>query len=136
MRKTCSKCGLEKDFEDFCRRKSSPDGREYRCKPCHNAANREYVKRKYGNSRHYHLKQRFGIGAAEVNEMIETQGGICPICRKRPAVHVDHDHKTGKVRAILCEMCNGGLGQFRDNPETIRKAIAYLADPPARKVIK
>jgi Recombination endonuclease VII len=58
--------------------------------------------------------------------MIEAQGGLCPICKKRPAVHVDHDHKTGKVRAILCEMCNGGLGQFKDNPESIRRAIAYL----------
>ena len=58
--------------------------------------------------------------------MIQAQGGLCPICRKRPAEHVDHDHKSGKVRAILCEMCNGGLGQFKDDPATIRRAITYL----------
>lgn len=39
---------------------------------------------------------------------------------------MDHDHDTSMVRGILCEMCNGGLGQFRDDPETIESAIAYL----------
>jgi hypothetical protein len=136
VRKRCGKCGQEKSLDHFCRNRNSRDGRNYRCKICHNAAVRETVKRLYGNSRHYHLKQRFGIGAAEVDEMIKAQGGLCPICQVRAAVHVDHDHKTGKVRAILCEPCNGGLGQFRDNPETIRRAIEYLADPPARKVLK
>lgn len=135
MRRICTKCGEEKDLEDFCRQKTGRDGRHSRCKVCHNAANREFVKRKYGSSRHYHLKQRFGIGAAEVDAMIEAQGGLCPICQKRAAVHVDHDHKTGKVRAILCEPCNGGLGQFKDDPQIIRNAIAYLKDPPARKIL-
>ena len=62
--------------------------------------------------------------------MITDQGGLCPICRKRPAVHVDHDHKTDKVRAILCEMCNGGLGQFKDSLEddigVMERAMEYL----------
>jgi hypothetical protein len=81
------------------------------------------------------LKQRFGIGAAEVDAMIEAQGGLCALCREAPAVHVDHDHKTGKVRAILCEPCNGGLGQFKDNPRTIERAIEYL-ERAAQKVRK
>jgi hypothetical protein len=58
--------------------------------------------------------------------MIEVQGGLCPICEQRPAVHVDHDHRSGKVREILCELCNGTLGAFRDDPVIIAKAIAYL----------
>lgn len=65
--------------------------------------------------------------------MVEAQGGLCPICKKWEAVHVDHDHVTGKVRGILCEPCNGGLGQFRDSVSTIRRAIEYLHDPPGRK---
>lgn len=132
----CPDCGETKPLDEYHRNKRNKNGRNTYCKPCHLRRTREFIKRKYGNTRHYHLKQRFGIGADEVDQMIKDQGGICPICQKRPAVHVDHDHKTGKVRAILCEMCNGGLGQFRDNPETIRRAIAYLAVPPARKVIK
>ena len=115
-----------KDPEEFPRNRSTATGRGTYCKPCHNARNRETIRRLYGNSRHYHLKQRFGIGADEVDAMIEAQGGICPICKTRPAVHVDHDHKSGKVRAILCEMCNGGLGQFKDDPNSIRRAITYL----------
>ena len=122
----CPDCGLEKDPEDFPRNRSTRTGRGVYCKPCHNARTRESIKRLYGNTRHYHLKQRFGIGAAEVDAMIKAQGGSCPICKRRPAVHVDHDHKTGKVRAILCEMCNGGLGQFKDDPASISRAIAYL----------
>jgi len=55
-----------------------------------------------------------------------AQGGICPICQERPAVHVDHDHSTKRVRGILCEQCNGFLGAFKDDPDVIRSAIAYL----------
>ena len=76
--------------------------------------------------RSYHLKHRFGISEADVDAMLEAQGGLCALCREAPAVHVDHDHVTGKVRAILCEPCNGGLGLFKDDPNAIRRAIDYL----------
>jgi hypothetical protein len=59
--------------------------------------------------------------------MLEEQGGKCPICRKRKARHVDHDHVSGAVRGILCFNCNGGLGRFEDDPVKLRRAIAYLA---------
>jgi len=131
----CPDCGVTKSLDEFYKSRKTKHGRSTYCKPCHLRRGREFVKKKYGNTRHYHLKQRFGIGAAEVDAMIEAQGGLCPICQKRAAVHVDHDHKSGKVRAILCEPCNGGLGQFKDDPQIIRNAIAYLEDPPARKVI-
>jgi hypothetical protein len=117
---------MDKPEEELPRNRSKPSGRGTYCKPCHNARTRRSIKEKYGNTRHYHLRQRFGIGAAEVDAMIAAQGGLCPICRLRSAVHVDHDHKTGKVRAILCEMCNGGLGQFKDDPASIERAVAYL----------
>jgi hypothetical protein len=121
----CSKCGQDKDPEEFPRNRNTRSGRHCYCKPCHNAQVRE-SRRRLGGSRHYHLRRRYGIGAADVDRMIAEQGGMCPICRKRAAVHVDHDHATGKVRAIVCELCNGGLGQLKDNPELIRNAIAYL----------
>jgi hypothetical protein len=56
--------------------------------------------------------------------MLEVQGGLCAVCKAAPAVHVDHDHVTGAVRALLCFNCNGGLGQFKDNPELLH-AAAY-----------
>jgi hypothetical protein len=70
--------------------------------------------------------RRYGLGAAEIDAMVAAQGGLSAICRKAPAEHVDHCHKTGKVRAVLCFGCNGGLGQFRDDPRALRQAIAYL----------
>jgi hypothetical protein len=60
--------------------------------------------------------------------MSARQGGRCPICERdlgdKP--QVDHDHKTGEVGALLCFNCNGGLGQFGDDPERLRQAALYL----------
>jgi hypothetical protein len=76
--------------------------------------------------RHYRLTQRYGIGAEEVARLVERQGGVCPICRGPAPVHVDHDHVTGAVRRILCADCNTGMGQLRDDPWVVRRAIEYL----------
>ena len=124
--KRCPDCGDSKPLEDFPRNKNSKDGRHAYCKPCYNARGKESKDRLYGGSRHYHLKRRYGIGAAEVDELIRQQGGFCAICRVKPAEHVDHNHISGKVRGILCFGCNGGLGQFQDNTEALRRAIDYV----------
>jgi hypothetical protein len=58
--------------------------------------------------------------------MFAEQGGLCAICEEAPAEHVDHDHKTNRVRGLLCFNCNGALGQFRDRVELMSRAIAYL----------
>jgi Recombination endonuclease VII len=58
--------------------------------------------------------------------MLESQDGLCAICRAAPAVHVDHDHVTGAVRALLCFNCNGGLGQFKDDPGLLHLAAFYV----------
>lgn len=125
----CPDCGEEKPLEDFPRHRSMPSGRATYCKPCHNRRNRNSRARN-GGSRHYHLVARYGIGAAEVEALIGAQGGMCAVCKKRPAVQVDHDHSTGVVRGVLCDGCNGGLGHFRDDPEMIRRAIDYLKKQP------
>ena len=87
---------------------------------------RENKIKNHGSTRHYHLKARYGISAADAGEMLEAQGGLCAICGDRPAAHVDHDHLTGAVRALLCFTCNSGLGNFRDEPELLRLAADYL----------
>jgi len=75
-------------------------------------------------------KQKYGISLEQKAQMIKEQGGTCRICknplepgRKSPT---DHDHKTGKVRGILCNKCNIGLGMFKDNIEYLQSAIEYL----------
>ena len=125
----CADCGEDKGAEDFPRHKGYKSGRGKYCKPCHNRRNREAVRRLHGNSRHYHLMQKYGISAAQVEVMKAGQDGLCAICRTNAAVHVDHDHATGRVRAILCESCNGFLGAFNDDPRLIRAAIEYLEEP-------
>jgi hypothetical protein len=58
---------------------------------------------------------------------------VCAVCGRPDPEHVDHDHATGVVRGVLCFNCNGGLGQFRDNPMFLAAAIEYLErrrDPP------
>ncbi|WP_367669509.1 endonuclease VII domain-containing protein [Streptomyces sp. DT2A-34] len=64
--------------------------------------------------------------AAERDQMVAVQRGLCVICLKAPAVHVDHCHKTGRVRGVLCFNCNSGLGLLRDDPDVINRAADYL----------
>jgi hypothetical protein len=58
--------------------------------------------------------------------MLEVQGELCAVCKAAPVLHVDHDHVTGAVRALLCFNCNAGLGQFKDNPEALHAAAYYV----------
>ncbi len=79
------------------------------------------------------LKQKYGITLADYNRILLAQGGICKICGSNdpgrdPMFQVDHDHKTGKVRGLLCSKCNTGLAKFRDSAEHLRRAAAYLEE--------
>lgn len=67
--------------------------------------------------------------------MLEDQRGLCVICRAAPAEHVDHDHATGAVRALLCFNCNGGLGQFRDDPFLLHMAAFYVEHHNQRQAL-
>lgn len=79
--------------------------------------------------RRYHLS-KFGLTPDDYDRMLESQNGGCAICGRRPrddiSLHVDHDHRTGKIRGLLCFRCNNSLGDLGDDPELLRKAISYL----------
>lgn len=117
--------GEVKSLEQFPRTRTSRTGHATHCLPCHNARGRR-SREKVGGARTYHLTRRYGLTAAEADLMLATQQGVCAICRAAPAKHVDHDHGTGAVRALLCFNCNGGLGQFRDDPWLLRMAAFYV----------
>lgn len=81
------------------------------------------------------LMEKYGITLEEYNSLLEKQDGGCAICgnkesgnKKRKVLYVDHDHNTGKVRGLLCHYCNFGLGNFRDNTDYLKRAIAYLEE--------
>lgn len=62
--------------------------------------------------------------------MLDAQGGGCAICGEGPGdrfhLVVDHDHQTSEVRGLLCTACNVGIGNLRDDPDLLRRALAYL----------
>lgn len=80
----------------------------------------------------YHLRSKYGLSELDYNQMVENQEGKCKICgiAAKDAMWgvlvVDHCHKTGKIRGLLCNSCNVGLGKFKDTPELIEKALRYL----------
>jgi hypothetical protein len=95
--------------------------REYRLK------NIERIKVK---DRFKSLKRRYGMTSVEYEMMLATQNGKCGICGraewvKHGHLSVDHDHKTGKVRGLICNWCNSGIA-FLDNERFMESAMKYL----------
>ncbi|MGW7330551.1 endonuclease VII domain-containing protein [Streptomyces sp. NPDC054840] len=113
--KLCLRCGEVKPHAEWHRNATASDGLSTRCKAC------RAVEGRAG-----HLKRTYGISEAQRDEMIAAQGGLCWICLKAPAVHVDHCHETGRVRGVLCFNCNSAIGKLGDDPDTLRRAISYL----------
>ena len=78
------------------------------------------------------FKYKYGITVDEYEAMLVEQDHRCKICgtkdeeSSRGKLYVDHDHKTKKVRGLLCHGCNTGLGAFKDNAEFLKSAIQYL----------
>lgn len=103
-----------------------------RTRIAYNKENREQNPREWKDAE---LRNKFGISLHEYGKMLVAQGGVCAICKNEEsdtrngtvkALAVDHDHKTGKVRALLCAACNTGLGKFMDDSVLLRAAAEYL----------
>lgn len=79
------------------------------------------------------LKVLYGLSRKDFARMMLSSMGLCEICRRPEPTHggrlcVDHDHKTGKARGLLCRACNTGLGMFRDSKNVLVLATGYLDD--------
>ncbi|UJD20897.1 endonuclease VII [Mycobacterium phage Zimmer] len=122
------------DCEEGSKRKAPHPGP--RCATHHRAKRRERSAGSWGAR----ILATYGITPDEYWEIYEFQGGRCYICQrangKVKRLSVDHDHKTGIVRGLLCTMCNKyTLGWARDAIEFFERAIAYLKRPPAVEVL-
>ena len=122
----CPACGRHKPDEDFPRNRANRSKRATYCKPCHNEISRRNREKHHGSGRQFQLRRRYGLDSVEVEWLILRQDGVCAVCRKARAAHVDHDHTTGIVRGVLCFKCNRGLGVFEDDLALLRKAQGYL----------
>lgn len=79
-------------------------------------------------SREYNLKKKFNLSLKDYNNLLEKQQGVCAICKKTCSkqLAVDHNHTTGKIRGLLCNNCNRGLGHLKDSIDNLKTAIQYL----------
>lgn len=139
--KECCVCNIRKPFSEFYNYKNKSDGKSYRCKPCDDIARFKWKKdnpeRSKRSSRERSLKFRFGINLQEYEELLHKQNYACAICGSTEtrnmgdtvwSLSVDHNHITGKIRGLLCNNCNRGLGLLGDSLEALKKAIKYLEE--------
>lgn len=123
---TCKDCG------SGTRKLSTPGPR---CASCHRD-------RKKATARASHARwilKTYGLTIEQYEALYEAQGGVCYICQRATGkvrrLAVDHDHKTGYVRGLLCKPCNSILAQIRDDKDAAKRISLYLWEPPALAVI-
>lgn len=96
------------------------------------ARSKDYYKKnkeaKLERHRDYVLRSRYGISKSDYLDLLESQNYSCAICGSAATktLDVDHDHTTGKVRGLLCNNCNRGIGHLKDSPQILLKAVEYL----------
>jgi len=102
--------------------------------PCHKYCSEACFKKVYADK---YYKRRYGVGLGWVEEALTKQGHVCAICKEvgfkmkdshYTGLNLDHCHKTGKARGLLCHNCNRGLGLFQDNPEVLERAAKYVRE--------
>jgi Recombination endonuclease VII len=139
--KWCGRCNQLKPVTDFSKDTARSTGLQHYCKSC----NSEYYKktRRHGSQhrspadirardRHATLRRKYGISVEEYEQILAEQDGVCAICgedekdQRWGCLYVDHDHKTGKIRGLLCRDCNLALGLFQDDLALLKRAVRYL----------
>ena len=144
--KKCNKCNYVKPLTDFAKSKDTKDGLQLKCKQCnkdyreanrtrcleqskrYREANKDSVK---AAIRAWKFKTAFGITVEDYNAMWTEQKGCCACCGVSETtlarkLAVDHCHKKGHVRALLCTNCNIGIGMFKEDISRLQQAIDYL----------
>lgn len=139
--KQCRSCKAFLPVGEFWVNRLNADGLQHRCKTCSRTHSYSYRittggKASFAASRQKSRLAKYSITSAEFDAMLITQDGRCAICRKAERIvrrtgkplrlAVDHDHKTGKIRGLLCAHCNQAIGKLDDDPKLIRAAADYI----------
>lgn len=136
--KPCNKCKINKPLEEFYIHKRGKYGRKGLCAVCERKRTADW--RASAGAAHKtkararHLEDKYNLTLEEYESRVVAQRHRCAICgvdelqvlNKR--LYVDHCHSTGKVRGLLCHMCNSGLGYFKDDVELLDLAKLYLQE--------
>lgn len=140
MTKICNKCRIEKNLEDFYREKgNSSDGRRGDCKKCKERVVEDWRQKNKDrvntvariNQKKNRLRNRlyrYNLTPNQYHQMLKDQNDLCKICNSKTndkTLVVDHCHKTGKTRALLCRKCNTLLSGLEADG-WLGKALAYL----------
>ena len=129
--KVCTACGVEKRRDEFALHSKGAPYVHSMCRPCQSEYSRKRYRENKDGFTDRRLRRSFGITLADYNAMLSEQDRACAICggtswnERLPCV--DHDHKSGKVRGLLCNACNLAIGYFNDNPDTLSRAVEYLS---------
>src|SRR5208282_5296918 len=138
-KKTCSKCKIEKEatLGNFAPRRTGKYGLRHECRSCRKDYNRErYTSSGKRDKTHSdRVVREHGLAPGEYEAQLAKQSGVCAICGN-PEVNVirggqcrlavDHHHKTGIRRGLLCVRCNTGIGLLNEDPDILMKAVVYL----------
>ena len=145
--KLCPKCGQEKLFSDFGKDKTKKLGISSYCKPCASSNRlknyksnpnqqkeklKDYYRLNKQKAYAHSVKSLYGISIEEVEHMKVQQNYLCKICKTHESnlkrkLFVDHCHETGKVRGLLCQLCNTMIGNAKDNILVLQAGIDYLS---------
>lgn len=146
--KTCSQCEITKSFLDFNKCKKHLDGFRFECRSCQKKNSKIYRStpefketQRIKSNIWYHnnkeaaleatMKSKYGITVGEYTEMKVKQHFCCKVCQIHESkllrrLVIDHCHKTGKIRGLLCDRCNRVLGSIKDDPLLCDKLREYL----------
>jgi len=117
-----------KDCKSVTRKVTAPGPR---CATCHRDRKAALKEASHGRW----ILKTYGITSEQYEALYEAQGGVCYICEratgKTRRLAVDHDHKTGYVRGLLCKPCNSILAHLRDSIDAANRVVNYLELPPA-----
>jgi hypothetical protein len=144
IRMRCPRCDTIKLADNFRKCSSKLTGLSSYCIPCEKSYYNAYRKKRraaqtseerYIDSRKSSLKTMHDLTVEQYDLMLSSQNEKCAICGSKDSgrkgrtafkMYVDHCHETGRIRGLLCSSCNLGLGKFKDDPDRLMVAAAYL----------
>lgn len=133
MNKVCRKCKIEKRVSDFYKTKQNSSGYTSQCKECRIKTVSTYRKKNKSKVNATRIKTVYGITEEEWKVLFNKQKGCCKICGTHQSkiphtLHIDHCHRTGEVRSLLCRACNHAVGNVKEDINIALNLVKYIDD--------